>query len=204
VLGLIEAAWESLAISYAAQELVPQHLREVRRRRDELVRKAMVAVKDRLDKEINYWDLQSGGTDGAGGGTEMKLRVEKASKEDIYRDIVRIPEQYRTSADGNTIPEGSVCKITTPEGKKAYAIVRGLGDETEPVVKIDERQRNMLRLRPGEEVELRLQKVGFVGEWLWAHSASDPSYRVVARLALYSLCLAVLGLLFGILSLLVD
>ena len=131
----------------------------------------------------------------------MKLRVEKADKEDVYRDIVRIPEQYRTDAKGKTIPEGSVCKITTAEGRKTYAILRGLGDETAPVAKIDERQRNVLGLRPGEEVELRLEKAGLVGQWRWAHNASDPAYRVVARLALYSLCLALLSVGLGILSL---
>ena len=34
----------------------PQHLSEVKTRREELIRKTMVAVKDRLTKEIVYWD----------------------------------------------------------------------------------------------------------------------------------------------------
>ena len=36
--------------------LVPAHLEEVRKRREELVDKTKAAVKDRLTKEINYWD----------------------------------------------------------------------------------------------------------------------------------------------------
>jgi len=35
---------------------VPQHLLEVKQRREELIAKTMDAVKDRLTKEINYWD----------------------------------------------------------------------------------------------------------------------------------------------------
>jgi len=41
---------------YAAEHLVPQHLGDVRHRKEELVNKTMVAVKDRLTKEIAYWD----------------------------------------------------------------------------------------------------------------------------------------------------
>lgn len=59
--GTLEAGWlhedlESRVLAYAAEHLVPQHYREVKARREELVRKTMAAVKDRLTKEINYWD----------------------------------------------------------------------------------------------------------------------------------------------------
>ena len=47
---------ESQVLVYAAQNLVPQHLGEVRHQKEELVDKAMAAVKDRLTKEIVYWD----------------------------------------------------------------------------------------------------------------------------------------------------
>jgi hypothetical protein len=36
--------------------MVPQHLDELRRRKEELIDKTKAAVKDRLTKEINYWD----------------------------------------------------------------------------------------------------------------------------------------------------
>jgi superfamily II DNA or RNA helicase len=47
---------ETKAVSYAVSHLVPPHFEEVRRRREELVAKTVAAVKDRLTKEINYWD----------------------------------------------------------------------------------------------------------------------------------------------------
>ena len=47
---------ETQVVSYAIQTLVPTHLKEMKERREELVQKVMAAVKDRLTKEINYWD----------------------------------------------------------------------------------------------------------------------------------------------------
>ncbi len=47
---------EAKVLEYAAEHLVPEHLGEVRRRKEEIVDKTMKAVKDRLTKEINYWD----------------------------------------------------------------------------------------------------------------------------------------------------
>ena len=47
---------ETKALSYAARELVPQHLTEVRDRKLALVAKTKNAVRERLTKEINYWD----------------------------------------------------------------------------------------------------------------------------------------------------
>ncbi|WP_428940953.1 helicase-related protein [Fontivita pretiosa] len=47
---------EETAVSYAIQHLVPKHFEEVKRFREEQVAKTAAAVKDRLTKEINYWD----------------------------------------------------------------------------------------------------------------------------------------------------
>ncbi|MGI8554721.1 MAG: helicase-related protein, partial [Dehalococcoidia bacterium] len=50
---------EHEAIGYAVAELVPEHLNEVKAGREALIRKTMAAVKDRLVKEINYWDMRA-------------------------------------------------------------------------------------------------------------------------------------------------
>ena len=47
---------ESVVIGHAIADLVPKHLDEVRERREDLVTRTMAAVKDRLTKEITYWD----------------------------------------------------------------------------------------------------------------------------------------------------
>jgi superfamily II DNA or RNA helicase len=59
--SLINEEWlkqdlEGQAMSYAIENIVPEHLAEVRERKEKLVDKTIAAVKDRLIKEITYWD----------------------------------------------------------------------------------------------------------------------------------------------------
>ncbi|HKM52778.1 MAG TPA: helicase-related protein, partial [Isosphaeraceae bacterium] len=61
ILDRPECAWinreiEQKAQGYAVAQVVPEHLREVRGGRLKLIAKTEVAVKDRLTKEITYWD----------------------------------------------------------------------------------------------------------------------------------------------------
>jgi SNF2 family DNA or RNA helicase len=61
ILARPECAWitgeiESTAQGVAIERVVPEHLQEVRSRRTEWIQKARAAVKDRLTKEIGYWD----------------------------------------------------------------------------------------------------------------------------------------------------
>jgi len=58
---VLEAEWlrgdlEAQIVAYAAEHLVPQHLHAIKRQKDELVRKTIAAVHERLTKEIIYWD----------------------------------------------------------------------------------------------------------------------------------------------------
>ena len=50
---------EAMAASFAVSNLAPEHLREVRERKEALVAKTETAVRDRLTKEINYWDQRA-------------------------------------------------------------------------------------------------------------------------------------------------
>ena len=61
ILDRSECAWidrelEKKAAGYAVASVVPEHLAEVRTSRLALIAKTEAAVKDRLTKEINYWD----------------------------------------------------------------------------------------------------------------------------------------------------
>jgi hypothetical protein len=61
ILARPECAWisrdfEKQALGYAIATVVPAHLAEVRTRRVELLNRTEVAMKDRLTKEISYWD----------------------------------------------------------------------------------------------------------------------------------------------------
>ena len=56
-----ECAWissdlEQVAQAHAVAHVVPEHLAEVREARLQLIEKTVAAVKDRLTKEISYWD----------------------------------------------------------------------------------------------------------------------------------------------------
>lgn len=73
---VIEDSWtrgeiESAARSHAIQHIVPAHLREVRERREDLIDRTWEAVKDRLTKEIAYWDHQ---------GNQLRLQEEAGKK----------------------------------------------------------------------------------------------------------------------------
>lgn len=61
VAPILEKEWlknelESNARAYAVQNLVPRMFTETKQRREETVSRTLAAVKDRLTKEISYWD----------------------------------------------------------------------------------------------------------------------------------------------------
>ena len=61
IVGRPECSWiggdlEAKAVEYAVSRLVPEHLEEVRSRKLALLTKTEAAVKERLTKEIAYWD----------------------------------------------------------------------------------------------------------------------------------------------------
>ena len=66
----IDREMEKKAQGYAVANVVPEHLAEVRGAKLELLAKTEIAVKDRLTKEINYWDHRA---------EQLKLK-EKAGK----------------------------------------------------------------------------------------------------------------------------
>ena len=61
ILQLPDCSWitrelEKIAQGHAILKVVPEHLAEVKGRKLDLIEKTEAAVKDRLTKEINYWD----------------------------------------------------------------------------------------------------------------------------------------------------
>ena len=59
--GMEQPQWlrdeiEKVALGHAVQVLVPNHLGEVKSRKEKLVDKTIAAVKERLTVEINHWD----------------------------------------------------------------------------------------------------------------------------------------------------
>ena len=61
ITSILEKEWknvdlESMAVTYAIANLVHNHFNEMKKRTEEKINKTINAVKERLTKEINYWD----------------------------------------------------------------------------------------------------------------------------------------------------
>ena len=71
---------EARAVSFAISKIVPDHFQEVRRNKEELVEKTLAAVKDRLTKEITYWDHRANELKAqeSAGKINAKMNSEKA------------------------------------------------------------------------------------------------------------------------------
>ncbi len=85
--GLTSASWlaqnpEQQARTYAIEQLVPRHLAEVKERREGQIRKTMVAVNERLSKEITYWDGRAATlrAQEATGKTNARINSQKAQE----------------------------------------------------------------------------------------------------------------------------
>ena len=83
---VLQAPWitqnlESLALSYASNQLVPEHFEEVRSRRERQIDKTLNAVHERLVKEINYWsDRYIKLQDDAAAGKDTRLNLENVRR----------------------------------------------------------------------------------------------------------------------------
>lgn len=130
----------------------------------------------------------------------QELKVCQILKEDVYKDIIRVPEHFRVNENGENIVEGSICLVSVDAVKsKTYAILRG-SDDTEPCLKIDERLRNKLGVHPGETHRFTFEKSDFMGWFKWAWDASEIGYRVSTRIAVISLVLGVISFAVSVLN----
>lgn len=129
-----------------------------------------------------------------------KLKVAEAREEDVFEDIVRINFRYRQDKAGQTIPSGAVCRISVGH-KSARAIVRGLPAEEGPLIRLDESLRRVIGVKSGDEIEIVLKRAGFFEEVVWCWQATNPTYRISARLAVLSVLLGLIGLVLGVISL---
>ncbi len=130
----------------------------------------------------------------------MRYEIKEALKEDVYRDIARIPEAHRIDKKGRQITEGAICKIKH-EGYSIYSILRGNFKAKDAVVLLDERSRNRLNVKVGDSANFEIKTCSFWGKLCWALTATDPAYKLASRLAVISLVLGIIGLALGIFSL---
>ena len=129
----------------------------------------------------------------------MKLEVANISWSDVYKDVARIPREFRMNESGRAIPEGAICKVRVAE-RSALLCMRGQDEHNNPAIHLDERTRSRLGVSVRTTYDFLVEEVGWFGQFTWAWNASDPAYRIAARLGLVSVVLGFVGLILGIWS----
>ncbi len=133
---------------------------------------------------------------------KMKLTVHEALKEDVYRDLVRVPEVHRKDMEGRTIAEAEVRRIRIGS-RTAFVVLRGWKDTSEATIRLDERTRNLLGVDLGENLEFSFESAWF-GGLRWAWNSTDIAYRTMAKLALLSVLLSLFGGILGVIGLILG
>jgi len=143
VLAQPECAWigrelEARAQTYAVTRIVPEHLDEVRRRRLEWIEKTRAAVKDRLTKEITYWDHraeelklqeQAGKTNARLNSQEARRRAEELTAR-LQRRLEQLDREAQISPSPPIVVGGVV---VAPMGLLAKMAGRPVPVATQPV-----------------------------------------------------------------------
>ena len=135
----------------------------------------------------------------------MKLKVEEANWDETFTDTVRIAANYRKTASGNKIENGSLVRIDHGRSH-VLAVARGLPNRnSDRVISIDEFLRRKLGdVRIGDEIEVTLKVASWWDQLRWYRKASSPAVRIPAWVALISLGLGLLSVVLGGASLLLT
>ncbi|HUJ30824.1 MAG TPA: helicase-related protein [Candidatus Acidoferrum sp.] len=143
VLARPESAWitrdlEQKALVHAIAEVVPEHLQEVRSRRIAWIDKARAAVKDRLTKEIGYWDhrAESLKLQEQAGKTNARLNSQEARRraDDLQARLQKRMEQLDLEAQVSALPPVALGGfVVVPDGLIAEMTGRPLPETTQPV-----------------------------------------------------------------------
>ncbi len=143
VLAHPESAWitrdlEQKALVHAIAEVVPEHLQEVRARRIGWIDKARAAVKDRLTKEIGYWDhrAESLKLQEQAGKPNARLNSQEARRraDELQARLQKRMEQLDLEAQVSALPPVALGGfMVVPAGLIAQMIGRPLPESTQPV-----------------------------------------------------------------------
>jgi hypothetical protein len=118
----------------------------------------------------------------------LPYSVRKAPLEDIGKDRVRLHWKRRLGHRRFVI-----LKLSR-DGKTALVSALGHeGNEDDIQMDIDLRQR--LAVEPGDSVRIAVSAAGWTGQLRWYLSATDPTVRVPAHLAVLSVAVGVIAIL---------
>lgn len=118
-----------------------------------------------------------------------KLPVKALPLNDDGRLLVRLNHKYREG-----VPRyGIVSLINSANDQKAIVLM--LGHENDGAIFMPYDIRIALGINKGEQLELRIQKVGPLGKLRWLLGSPDPAVYLPAWIAVISLVLAVIGVI---------
>ena len=186
ILAREECAWigrdlEEQAQGYAVAHVVPEHLAEVRDARLALVVKTKAAVKDRLTKEISYWDHraeqlkldeEAGKTGARLNSGEARRRADtlqvrlKKRLSDLEREGQISPRPPVVLGGLLVVPRGLLGKMEgrveprpeSPDTQAVAARARAIVMETERSLRFEPRDRELEKL--GYDIESRVPATG--------------------------------------------
>jgi hypothetical protein len=123
---------------------------------------------------------------------QRKLRVYPLWRDDVFKDIARIPKE-----DRGGIREGSVCTISV-NGRAKQLIVRGLEKQLDGGIMLDEITREgMGQLQEGITYNFTIRETGIWGQVKWACTVADRGPRISAWIGVISIGLGVIGVVLG-------
>jgi len=138
-----ESSWitrdlEQKALAHAITEVVLEHLKEVRDRRSAWIYKARVAVKDRLTKEIGYWDHRAEDlkVQEQAGKPNARLNSQEARRraDDLQARLQKRMEQLDLEGQVSTLPPVALGGfVVVPAGLIAQMTGRPLPEAARPV-----------------------------------------------------------------------
>ena len=123
---------------------------------------------------------------------QRNLRVYPLWREDVFKDIARIPQR-----DRGGICEGSVCSISA-NGHTKHLIVRGLEETLSGGIMLDEITREAMgKLQEGFSYDFTIRQAGTWGQIKWACTVADRGARISAWIGVISIALGILGAILG-------
>jgi SNF2 family DNA or RNA helicase len=128
---------EQKAVAHAIAHVVPQHLQEVRGRRLGWIDKTRAAVKDRLTKEIAYWDHRAEDLklQEQAGRTNARLNSQEARRraDELQARLQRRMEQLDLEAQVSALPPVALGGlVVVPAGLLAQLTGHTLPEQSQP------------------------------------------------------------------------
>jgi superfamily II DNA or RNA helicase len=168
----IDRGLEQKVQNHAIATVVPEHIKEVRDRRLALIEKTRVAVKDRLTKEISYWDHQSARLraqeDAGHAATRLNSGEARRRADDLQGRLQRRLAELDREANISALPPVIVGGVViVPKGLLAamsgrpLAITTQSADKQAAAAKAREIVMNVERSLGFEPVDREFERLGY-------------------------------------------